>query len=321
MPFDLVTDEPPSGYDLTVSAARPDPDAAQRAELAAFLKARRALLQPEDIGLAVLPGRRRAPGLRREEVAQISGVGLTWYTWLEQARPVTISQTVVEALGHGLRLDHEAHEHLRGLAGFPAATPSQLADHARPALARLLDTVMPAPACMLDPHFDFVAWNDTFARIWDPAALPPDRRNLMWLAFADPAHRHVWVNWEERSWTLLAEFRATAARHAGDTRFAELVAALTAASSEFRSWWAQYEVRHSITGPLKIRLPSVGTVNFDVVDLRVPAAGAITLSIHVPARPSDRRKTASILAGSRQRKKQLRVLPDRRSTPEPKAGG
>lgn len=316
VPFDLGLNEPPIGYDQRVSGARPDPDAAQRAELAAFLKARRALLQPEDVGLAVLPGRRRAPGLRREEVVELSGVGLTWYTWLEQGRPVTISQDVVEALGHGLRLDAEAHEHLRGLAGFPAVEAGQLVDHARPELARLLDTVMPAPACIFDQRFDFVAWNDTFAAIWDPAALPQDRHNVMWLAFADPAHRQVWVNWEERSWTLLAEFRAAAARHPGDARFAELIAALSATSSEFRSWWTQYEVKHSITGPLKIRLQSVGTINFDVIDLRVSGAEGITLSAHVPARPSDHRKTASLLTAS---PKQLRVLRGRRPTPAPRA--
>lgn len=320
MPFDLVRDEPPIGYVQAMSGARPDPDAAQRAELAAFLKARRAFLQPEDVGLAILPGRRRAPGLRREEVAQLSGVGLTWYTWLEQARPVTISRAVIEALGRALCLDHEAHEHLRCLAGFPTTSLPQLDDHARPELGRLLDAMLPAPACLFDPRFDLLAWNDAFAKIWHPAALPPHRCNVMWLAFADPAHRQVWVNWEERSRTLLAEFRAAAGRHAGDPRFAELVDALTATSAEFRSWWTQYEVKQSITGPLTIRVPSIGTINYDVVDLQVSATEALTVSVHVPVRPSDHRKTAAILTIPRRRTAQLRTLDDRRPVSASKAG-
>ena len=279
-----------------MSGARPDPDAARRAELAAFLKARRAALQPADVGLTALPGKRKTPGLRREEVAQISGVGHTWYTWLEQARPVTISEAVIDALARALRLDQDAHGHLRYLAGFPTTQPDQHRDGVSSQYVRFLDTVMPAPACLLDPRFDFVAWNDAFASIWDPGALPPDRRNAMWLTFADPSYRQVWVNWEERSRVLLAEFRAAAGRHNGDARFTEIIEVLSDASSEFRSRWSHYEVKQSIAGTLAIRLPSVGTIRFDVVDLRVSAAEVLTVAVHMPARPSDQRKLAAVLS-------------------------
>ena len=282
-----------------MSGARPDPDAARRAELAAFLKARRAALQPADVGLTALPGKRKTPGLRREEVAQISGVGLTWYTWLEQARPVTISEAVIDALAPALRLDQDAQGHLRYLAGFRADRPDQHRDEATPQYMQFLDTVMPAPACLLDPRFDLVAWNDAFASIWDPAGLPPDRCNIMWLVFADPSHRQVWVNWEERSRLLLAEFRAAAGRHAGDPRFAELIEVLSDASSEFCSRWSQHEVKQSIAGTLTIRLPSVGTIRFDVVDLRVSAADVFTFAVHMPARLSDQRKLRDVLSGPR----------------------
>ncbi len=116
----------------------------------------------------------------------------------------------------------------------------------------------------------------------------------MWLVFAEPERRRTWANWEERSRILLAEFRAAAGQHAGDARFAELIDALNDQSSEFRALWASYEVRQSITGPLKVRLPGVGTVTFDVVDLRVCSYPALTLSVHVPARPVDRRKLATM---------------------------
>ena len=118
----------------------------------------------------------------------------------------------------------------------------------------------------------------------------------MWLVFADPSHRQVWVNWEERSRLLLAEFRAAAGRHNGDARFTEIIEVLSDASSEFRSRWSHYEVKQSIAGTLAIRLPSVGTIRFDVVDLRVSAAEVLTFAVHMPARPSDQRKLAAVLS-------------------------
>lgn len=273
-----------------------DPVASRHAELAAFLRARRGDLQPEDVGLYPPSGRRNTPGLRREEVAQISGVGLTWYTWLEQGRVITTSAHVIDALARALRLDREAHCHLRSLADLPVPEPDQIPDGATAELDRLLATLMPAPACLLGPRFDFVAWNDNFATLWNPAGLPPDRRNVMWLAFADPAHRRTWVNWGDRSRALLGEFRAAAGQHAGDVRFAELIEALNEASTEFRVWWSRYEVRQSITGPITIRHPGVGIIKLDVIELRVSAHPSLTLAVHVPVRPADRKKLTALQA-------------------------
>ena len=107
-----------------------------------------------------------------EEVAQISGVGVTWYTWLEQGRSITASAHVIDALAHGLRLDRENHCHLRHLAGLPTPEPDQMPEGATPELNRLLAALVPAPACLLGQSFDFVAWNETFAALWDPGGLP-----------------------------------------------------------------------------------------------------------------------------------------------------
>ncbi|MDA8280990.1 MAG: helix-turn-helix transcriptional regulator [Actinomycetota bacterium] len=274
--------------------AASDPVASRHAELAAFLRARRADLKPEDVGLHPPPGRRNTPGLRREEVAQISGVGVTWYTWLEQGRVVATSAHVIDALARAFRLDREAHHHLRFLADLPVPEPDQMPDGASPELDRLLATLMPAPACLLGPRFDFIAWNEIFATLWDPAGLPPGRRNVMWLAFADPAHRRTWVNWGDRSRILLAEFRAAAGQHAGDVRFAELVEALNEASTEFRLWWSHYEVRQSITGPITIRHPGAGIIKLDVIELRVSAHPSLTLAVHVPVTPLDRKKLTAL---------------------------
>lgn len=279
-----------------------DHDAARRAELAAYLRARRASFQPADVGLHPPPTRRNTPGLRREEVAQISGVGLTWYTWLEQGRPITTTPAVIDALARALRLGREAHAHLRFLAGLPLPEPDQLPEDPDDQLRRMLDLVLPAPACIIGPRFDLVAWNKPFAYIWHPETLPAGRCNVIWMAFCDPDRRSTWINWEERARTLLAEFRATAGQHAGDPRFAELVTGLQTNSAEFASWWTSYEVRQSITGPLKVRVPGTGVVHMDVVELRVCSHPSLRLSVHAPLRPSDRNKLAGLLAPARPRR-------------------
>jgi hypothetical protein len=181
----LVADEPGEGYHR-VHGDPADQDAARRAELAAYLRARRESLQPADVGLRPPPTRRNTPGLRREEVAQISGVGLTWYTWLEQARPITTTPSVIDALAQALRLDREAHAHLRCLAGLPLPGPDQPPDDPDDDLRRLLDLVLPAPACIIGPRFDIVACNETFTCMWHPDTLPTGRRNVMWMAFCEP---------------------------------------------------------------------------------------------------------------------------------------
>ncbi len=269
---------------------RPDSEAARRAELGTYLRAQRARLQPEDVGLSPQPGRRNTPGLRREEVAHVSGVGLTWYTWLEQGRHITTSAPVMDALAGALRLDGEAHGHLRCLADLPMPEPEQIADGVAGEFARLLDTLLPSPACIVSPSFDFVAWNETFAAIWRPDRLPEGRCNAVWMAFCEPEHRRTWVNWEQRSHSLLAELRAAAGQHAGDPKFAELIGAVEQNSSEFRAWWASYEVRQSIAGPLRVRTAEVGLISFDVIDLRLCTQPALRLSIHIPGRPADERK-------------------------------
>lgn len=273
-----------------------EPDAARRAELASFVRARRASLQPTDVGLCPSPSRRNTPGLRREEVAQVCGVGITWYTWLEQGRPIATSVSSIDALARGLRLDRDAHAHLRGLAGLPVRETERTHGEPGGELRHLLDVLLPAPACVFDPRLDLIAWNETFTAIWHPETLPPGRCNVMWMAFCDPARRARWVNWEERSRTLLAEFRAAAGQHAGDERFAELIADLEDNSAEFRSWWTSYEVRQSITGRIKARVLGTGIIHMDVVELQVCSHPSLRLSVHAPVRPSDHRKLATLVS-------------------------
>ena len=147
----------------------------RRTELAAFLRTQRARLTPADVGLATgsASGRRRTKGLRREEVAQLSGVGVTWYTWLEQGRDISASAQVIDALARALLLSQDQHRHLRELAGQPPPEPQAADGDVRPRLQMLVDAAMPSPASVCDRHFDYVAWNQAYARVrHDPASLP-----------------------------------------------------------------------------------------------------------------------------------------------------
>ena len=264
-----------------------DPAAARRAELAAFLRARRRAVRPEEVGLDPLPGRRNTPGLRREELAAAAGVSVAWYTWLEQGRPADPSPQVIDAVARVLRFDHESHRHLRRLAGLAVPEIDPMTTGIRPQLTRLLETLEPAPACLIDLHFDFAAWNGPFATIWQPDALPPGRCNLMWLYFAKGTPASMGVGWEERGRHLLNQFRAAAAEHPVDPRFAELVDALANESEQFAAWWADNRVEKALTGQIAIRRPPAGIIRLDVTELTIAAEPSLTLCVQVPHRESD----------------------------------
>jgi transcriptional regulator with XRE-family HTH domain len=272
----------------------------RRRELAEFLRAQRARLRPRDVGLPDGAGRRRTPGLRREEVAQLSGVGITWYTWLEQARAIPASPQVVDALARALRLGPDQHGHLRALAGLgtPPAPGDGGPDPAgRGRLARLVDALLPSPASAYDVHYDYLAWNRAYELVrHDPAAAPAGRRNLLWLLLTDPAIRARMPGWEGAARAVLGQFRAAAGRLAGDGRFAELTAALHEASPEFRRWWADYPVRDFRPATVTVEHPVAGAIALELHQLRpIEQPGALVV-LQVPATPADRERIASLLA-------------------------
>ena len=182
------------------------PRSARRAELAAFLRAQRARLQQADVGLPedCDPGRRRTPGLRREEVAQLSDVSVTWYTWLEQGRNISASEQVVEALARAMLLDPDQRRYLRGLASLGAEAGRTHADDVLPRMQRLVNAAAPNIASVYDAHFDYVVWNEPYRRLrHDPATLPVERRNLLWMLFSDAENRARMVRWEPAARAVL----------------------------------------------------------------------------------------------------------------------
>lgn len=187
-------------------------DVAHREELAGFLRSRRERLAPLDAGVRAGP-RRRTPGLRREEVAQLSGVSLTWYTWLEQARDITVSRQVLDAVARALQLPATERRYLFALAGEPLPADPAPAP-VSPTLQRLVDSLDPNPAYLVNPCYDILAWNRAEAGlIGDPARLPDAERNTIWLLFTDPAMRTLLVDWRGEAQRLLAQYRAAAGHH------------------------------------------------------------------------------------------------------------
>ena len=268
-------------------------------QLAAFLRSRRARLTPADVGLPgdSEPGRRRTPGLRREEVAELSGVGVTWYTWLEQGRRIPASPQVIDALARALRLSGDEHRHLRELAGL-TAPPPPAGDDARPRLQRLVDAVAPNVASIYDIHFDYLAWNEPYRRLrHDPATLPAGLCNLLWMMFTDAENQARMTTWDRAARALLSQFRAAAGRHPEDPRFAALTAALSEASPRFRDWWAEYPVRYFRPARIRLQHPQAGPITLEMFQLRLEDDPGLLMVIQVPADAGSRDRMATLLTG------------------------
>ncbi|ATB42846.1 transcriptional regulator [Cystobacter fuscus] len=238
-----------------------------RSELAEFLRSRRARVRPEDVGLSG-GSRRRTPGLRREEVARLAEVGISWYTWLEQGRDIQVSEPFLERLARALRLNPAERAHLFELAqGRPpprlAITPASVS----PALQRVLD-VHPFPGLVTTPRWDVVAWNPPAVILYGDYALrPPAQRNILWSAFTSPRTRLRTEPWESHARGLVARFRLDAGRAADRTEFDALVAELSEVSPEFRRFWSEHDVLETAEGVKSITHPEVGVIEFEHVTL------------------------------------------------------
>jgi PAS domain-containing protein len=243
----------------SILGAAPPPSETRRAELAEFLKHRRGLVSPEHAGLEP-NGRRRTPGLRREEVAQLAGVGLSWYTWLEQGRDIKPSAHVLDALARTLRLDAGERAHLFHLARVELPLPAgDYPREAPPELRAVVDALVPNPAYLIGPRTDVLAWNAAAVRVLgEPQAAPDGRPNLLWWLFTDDEPRGE--QWRATARSTLARFRAEHARRIGDPDFAALIEALEATSPNFRAWWPRHEVLTEQLGTKTIDHPELGTL-------------------------------------------------------------
>ncbi len=219
-------------------------DSGARDELAAFLRARRTQLDRTAVGLPDV-GRRRTAGLRREEVAALSGVSVTWYTWLEQARDVPPSRQVLDALATTLHLSPTEHHYLLSVAGFaPGRAADSSSDDVAPAhIQHLLDALAGSPAFAIGSDWTISGWNDAYAALYPAVAtLPPTDRNLLWVVFTDPFVRDLLPDWDTTSRRFLAEFRAEAGARLSQPDCRRLIARLQAHSPEFREAWQRHDI-------------------------------------------------------------------------------
>ena len=260
----------------------------RRAELADYLRARRAAVQPGDVGLPSSP-RRRTKGLRREEVAMLAGVSVTWYTWLEQGRRINASREVLESLGRALCLDAAGRDHLLTLAALgPAPLSPSAADLDPPdALVDLLDSLTPAPAYILGPRWEFVAWNRPQALLY-PAIEPleAEDRNLAWVVYARSDTRALIVDWEAEARLLLAELRSDLGQLGHDETAAKLVTRLRAASAQFDTWWNEHDVARFRTRLRRYRHPRAGELVFQYQVLTPAEWPHLRVAVQLPV-PGD----------------------------------
>jgi len=270
----------------------------RREELADFLRTKRSSLQPEDVGLPD-GGRRRTPGLRREEVALLAGVGTTWYTWLEQGRDVRASLEVLEAVARALHLTPAERSHLILLGrGEQAPRCKAPAEKVSPTLRRLVENVGPGPTYLLGRRWDYLAWNKAFERVfrWEPGP-DPLSRNHVWLWFMDPTWRTLYSgDWSTSARLVVAKFRADSARNIGDPAFEDLISALSSSSPEFRKLWKRHEVAGSGDGRKELTHPLVGHLAFDHAVFTHGDAGDQRLVVYSPSSEHDTRaKLARLL--------------------------
>jgi len=238
-------------------------DEGQRQELSQFLKTRRARLAPADVGLPTGNGR-RIHGLRREEVAVLAGVGLTWYTWLEQGREIQVSTPFLENLARALRLSEAERAHLFTLAQHraPPMVPQTSPPKALESVQSILDAI-DSPAYARNSRFDVLAWNDANTRMFgDFASMPVMERNIIRLMFSRPYYRRTMLNWEQDARSLVAKLRLNYGQAAGDAAFSSLIQEMLAGSDDFRRMWSVHEVTDIGEGVYFYRTPRHGTLVF-----------------------------------------------------------
>lgn len=215
----------------------------------------------------VARGRRRTPGLRREEVADLIGVSTTWYTWLEQGRDIHVSSEVLENLARIFHLTMDERIHLFLLAGRPVSPEIAFSNVVPQRFHTMLTALMPAPAHIRDQHWNVLAWNATESLVTDWASYPIDERNVVWHHFAHSNLRSLMVNWEEEARTLLALFRMESGPYLAEPWMSAFIERLLTVSKEFREWWPLHEVRQQREMPIAFMHPEVGELVLQPVTL------------------------------------------------------
>jgi transcriptional regulator with XRE-family HTH domain len=268
-----------------------------RRELGEFLRSRRHQVDPRDTGLPP-GGARRTPGLRREEVALLSGVSSTWYTWLEQGRDIHPSRQVVDALARTLRMSPAEHGYVLRLTGHAGPAPADPAQEVPGHVQRLLDALGPSPAYALTADWTIAAWNRAYERLYPGVArVPAAGRNLLELVFTDPAVRSLLADWETDSRRFLTQFRAEVGPRLADPVVVDLVSRLEAASPSFRAGWASHDVDRFSSAERRFEHPEVGTLLLEHHQLTPADAPGLQVVVYTAADGGGSAARLAALAG------------------------
>ena len=271
---------------------------AKQNRLGTLLLHHRQRMDPAAFGFS---GRRRTPGLRREEVAKRADISTTWYTWLEQGRGGPPSESVLDRLSDALLLTDAEREHvfLVGLGRPPKARASSQ-QGVTPRLQRFLDELAYIPAIVATAHWDIVAWNAAArAVLTDYDAMSANQRNILIRIFLDPSTRRALEDWQSVARYLVATFRAETARIHDDERANELIEELSEKSAEFRTLWAENEVSTEREGIKRLHHAVAGTISLEFSSFAVDGRPDLRLLTYTPANDSDKRKILSLCRSER----------------------
>ncbi|MEB9410548.1 helix-turn-helix transcriptional regulator [Bacillus cereus] len=258
--------------------------------LSAFLKAKRAQISPESIGLSA-GNRRRTPGLRREEVAQLAGVSTTWYTWLEQGRDIKVSTLVLDCISKALQLNIDETDYLYDLAfETNSEITSQKKDQSKisPSLIRIIDELTYCPTIITDRHCHIVGWNPAAAYVFlDFEQIPNDQRNLIRLVFTRKELKALAVNWEHFVKGFLAIFRTYYGRYLDDEWYSQFIKEMSYSHSEFQGLWQESQVSKAPDMIIEFRHAKAGKMLFNLTSLQVQGDMDLRCSIYTPVGETD----------------------------------
>lgn len=256
---------------------------ARRKELSTFLKQRRDRIPPEAVGLPK-GTRRRTPGLRREEVAQLAGVGVTWYTWLEQGRDISVSTQVLDSIARVLQLSQVERTYLFKLVRQELPSVHvQSATQISPTIQLILDSQSLCPAYFINWRWDVLAWNQLACLVLiDFETLPAHDRNILWLVFTNEEFRSKQANQPVVCQETVAHFRASCASYIGNSELTHLIERLHAVSSEFRDYWKHFNVLEKRSSFKEFNHPTLGRLKFEMVVLQMSDPPDTKLVMLVP---------------------------------------
>ncbi|MGX5182502.1 helix-turn-helix transcriptional regulator [Streptomyces avermitilis] len=249
-------------------------------ELREFLMSRRARVSPAEAGLPDGGARRRTPGLRREEVAVLAGVGASWYQWLEQGRDISVSPQVLDAVARVLRLSNAERRHLYVLAGLNPPAPEPASRDDCEGLRRLIDTWMPYPAHIMDIYYNCVMYNDAAGVVL--GMRPENTQNCLIDFFTDQLYRGRSHSWERNARTVVAQFRAACSACPDDEGFQQVLAQAKAASEEFAALWDERDIQDAGLIRKELEHPVVGLLCVESTAMKVPARPDLTVVLHTP---------------------------------------